>query len=185
MMPSRFKKWLQEKIYPKDGGLELPTSQFPALPSERRRVLTPPASHETSTGAAVAKSAFFQRLPVDVRRCILIEAFGHRTVHMHLAFDHPMVPLTEREMRELGDDGRRLRSPLKRDPKRPKTWQWFGCVCHRDPMYIVTQPDFASEPWMDECVDVPSSNDYPKWSLPMPPKRSLGVMGWLLTCRQA
>jgi hypothetical protein len=33
----------------------------------------------------------FQRLPRELRQLILTQAFGKRTLHVHLAYDHPLV----------------------------------------------------------------------------------------------
>lgn len=41
---------------------------------------------------ALNGSGFFQLLPPELRRMILIHAFGDRTFHMHLEMNHPLRP---------------------------------------------------------------------------------------------
>lgn len=170
---------------------------MPVLLAPRPRLLTPSPSHESlveSATAATANSAFFQSLPADLRRQILIEAFGRHTVHMDLSFAHPMVPLTELEARTLAGDIRHCglncesnmlhHSPLKLDASKPKAWLWFSCVCHRDPEYQVRGNYPISEPWTDACRTGAASG-CPGWPGEKPGKCFLGIMGWLLSCRQA
>lgn len=42
--------------------------------------------------SATTSCAFFTRLPPEIRRKILISAFGCRTLHMHLRFETPLLP---------------------------------------------------------------------------------------------
>lgn len=77
-MTLRIGTWLRKKKKSKD------SSQPSSLPATRTRSLsaTLPVAHAT------AESAFIQRLPKEVRRCILIEAFGGQSLHFDLQFEY-------------------------------------------------------------------------------------------------
>jgi hypothetical protein len=110
---------------------------LPVLPPRRRRALTLPALPEPLTSSVVSgvsNSAFFQQLPLHLRRDILIEAFGNRTLHLTVCFDHPPVPLRERILRP----SRKYHAALSRfypsnlqDFSKPKLWHWRSSTCHR------------------------------------------------------
>ncbi|KAK7217724.1 hypothetical protein V2G26_005727 [Clonostachys chloroleuca] len=88
---------------------------------------------------------FFDRLPAEIRRLILIEAFGHRTLHMNLEFQHPFH-LVDAKSDDLSNthagieysavataDGSMTGSPSHLLTGEARRWTWFGCVCHRIP----------------------------------------------------
>ncbi|OTA87989.1 hypothetical protein M434DRAFT_80712 [Hypoxylon sp. CO27-5] len=133
--------------------------QVPWLPNERPRPLTAIAS----SPAATADSAFFQRLPAEIRHCILVEAFGERTLHVDLRREHPLKKdggiVNTRPKRHANAQ---LFHPSLRDETQPKEWTWWSCVCHRLPPY--------------SCELYPGI---------LPDKCFIGVRGWLLACRQA
>ncbi|KAI8962026.1 hypothetical protein F5Y11DRAFT_357239 [Daldinia sp. FL1419] len=137
--------------------------------------------------ASTAASSFFQRIPAEVRRMILIEAFGDRIVHLDLRFDHPMVYLSDEEAQKqrnhCGIELGQSRRP-KRDATRPKAWRWFSCVCHRDTESCVRGTGSVSEPYTDICLGG-TARSCRGWRGEFPYKCFIGVMGWLLTCRQA
>ncbi|KAI0131562.1 hypothetical protein F4814DRAFT_438006 [Daldinia grandis] len=137
--------------------------------------------------ASTAINSFFQRIPAEVRRMILVEAFGNRTVHLDLCFDHPMVYLSDEEAQKqrnhYGIDPGQARRP-KRDTTRPKAWKWFSCVCHRDTEPRVRGVGGSSEPYTDICLGG-TAGSCRGWRGEFPYRCFLGVMGWLLTCRQA
>lgn len=165
--------------------LEDPTI-IPVLPSKRAFMLTPSPSYECIM-ASTATSSFFQRIPSEVRRMILTEAFGDRTVHLDFSFDHPMVYLSDEEAQKqrshCGIDPGQARRP-KRDTTRPKAWRWFSCVCHRDTESRVPGIGSSSEPYTDICLGG-TAGSCRGWRGKFPYKCFIGVMGWLLTCRQA
>ncbi|KAF7511751.1 hypothetical protein GJ744_003482 [Endocarpon pusillum] len=141
--------------------------RLPILAPKRQHVLTPSPSHDNLH--ATAKSAFFQQLPLELRRHIYIAAFGKRTIHMDLRFDYPEPPGL-RHARLKGDCmHERERSELAR-------WRWWSSVCHRNPLL---------ECWLDQCRT--GENNATCFLFPgeWPDKCFLGVMGWLLACRQA
>lgn len=90
-----------------------PSIESPALPPSRPRILTPSPPKESLFASAPCgseNSAFFQRLPFEIRCMILTEAIGNRTIH---------IDLTQYAQR-----------PIKRRP-RARGWYWSGSVCRR------------------------------------------------------
>lgn len=163
----------------------------PACP-QRTCTLTPSPSSESlldATAAATANSDFFQRLPYEVRRFILIDAFGGRILHMELKYDHPDMPLEKRAQDpELSSFHAYIGMPKQQEKRvegwKPKQWQWQSTVCHRfSPRYVLRVPTVA-QPHDDSCY----SGEH-IWCSAWPGedmrKCLIGVMGWLLTCRQA
>ncbi|KAI2473137.1 hypothetical protein F4781DRAFT_427548 [Annulohypoxylon bovei var. microspora] len=159
---------------------------LPQLPVQRAFALTPSPSREHLL-ASSASSPFFRLLPMEVRRLVLIEAFGDRTVHVDFVFDHPVLYLSDEGARrggshcgiDVGSDYWR-----KRDTTKPKAWRWFSCVCHRDFEWCVRGEGLISEPYDDTCL-AGTAGCCRGWPGVMPDKCFVGVMGWLLACRQA
>ncbi|KAF5566510.1 hypothetical protein FPHYL_3735 [Fusarium phyllophilum] len=124
------------------------------------------------------------RLPCEIRRQVLIEAFGDRTIHMDLTYNHPPMP-GNKQAHAMIQEWR-----LGLDKSRPKGWYWRGCTCHRKPPpwhpAIATESLSARavdkdrccvglaqccEMWCKNCKEL-----YGCW---------IGAMGWLQTCKQA
>ncbi|KAM7206139.1 hypothetical protein V8F20_002921 [Naviculisporaceae sp. PSN 640] len=88
-MFNRLKTLVKQKTIP-DDDLNFETSGLPFLPDPRPRHLTPSPSredlklHGSNLAAGTSESPFFQRLPEEIRRLILIAAFGDRIVHLDL-----------------------------------------------------------------------------------------------------
>lgn len=92
---------------------------------------------------ALNGSAFFQLLPLELRRMIPTHAFGDRILHMHLGLNHPLLPgLPTPGQSQPGHSPHGGASvpwemhtnvPRRelRDTSKPKVWQWWSCVCHR------------------------------------------------------
>ncbi|KAL2021752.1 hypothetical protein VTK56DRAFT_6695 [Thermocarpiscus australiensis] len=116
----------------------------------------------------------FQTLPLEVRQEILTQAFGNRTLHVHLAYDHPLVRKSQFKKNkrrtflsiradEKPEARRRhcgLGSDLVPDPSKPKQWQWFSCVCHRRVVEVWARhpepqipPQSRIEPCNDGCLN--------------------------------
>lgn len=123
---------------------------IPRLPP-RPRSLTPTGFREHDTQqkrdvpATLQKSSWF-KIPPNLRRDILLLAFGDRRLHMC----------------------------LKCDANPPNTWHSFGMVCRHVPTSEkgpMTR-GCLDGPWSDEC-DCPGEH-----------LESIGIMGWLLSCRQ-
>lgn len=179
----------------RDRAIEEGSSQppMPFLPEERI-ALTPSASQESLAlpKVAIADSPFF-RLPAELRRQILIEAFGGRVVHMDLMYDHPHLAETNPKALGRTHCGRvyglteRGEKYNKVDETSPKAWHWYGSVCHTNLPYSTESSHWAS-PALDCCLQPRKSYDplycgyYPGEA---PAKCFVGAMGWLLSCRQA
>lgn len=173
----KFSKWIRKKFKSIHDTLDDSKSSPPALPPplpvlprKRQHVLTPSSSRENLLRNAVAKSAFFQRLPLELRRQIYIAAFGGRTVHMDLLLTtYPHLP-SPRHARLDPRRGVRDRTALAH-------WRWWCRVCNRNPV---------RECCMGTCQLDHDENITNFWIPRVVPKKCfLGVMGWLLTCRQA
>lgn len=152
---------------------------------------------------SAATSPFFAHLPAEVRRRVLIYAFGDKTLHMDLRLRQSIHPVAGDE------DTHWARLPSTHGPvtwnhagiltpgkaaadshDSRKRWRWFSCVCHRFP---ARGPDALplgrrrNYPWIqyrepEEDLCLRGGGCCDGW-----PENScrLGIMGWLLTCRQA
>lgn len=196
-MPNTFSKWIDKKL-----SLPLPKwdqePPLPTLPQTRPRVLTPSPSRETltlSAASATTNSAFFQTLPFEIRHKILKEAFGNYTVHMHLSYDFPKPPLSIRQQ-----DPKHRHANVRKVPPLPPpqskfsipkrmTWQWWSCICHRASPWTLSQSrpptTQLDKPCYDGCYTTIGSSWCEFWPGGEPGKCFIGVMGWLLSCRQA
>lgn len=183
-MPKKLFKWMAKTITKKE--------PLPVLPKNRPRVLTPSHSRETlilSAAAATANSAFFQKLPFEIRRQILKEAFGNYVVHMDLNYDFPVVPLHIRQRHPIhkhaNTNGRDTLPPQSKfGLPINKKWQWWSSICHRDsPSWL--EPRMSTRPCNDECRDASYNLACDKWPGNTPGKCFIGVIGWLLSCRQS
>lgn len=197
-MPNAFSRWIDNKV-PLSLTKWDQTPPLPTLPRDRPRVLTPSPSRETlvvSAAAATANSGFFQTLPPEIRRKILIEAFGYYTIHMHLNYDYPKSSIDVRQR----DDPRHRHANIRTERLEPrpqpqtrfgiprrKTWQWFSYICHRDYPFEVWRwkPSEDTKPCDDQCYSMSFATECQYWPGETPGKCFLGVMGWLLSCRQS
>ncbi|KAI1046670.1 hypothetical protein LB505_006716 [Fusarium chuoi] len=199
-MHRRFKAWAEAKRHGRQRSPQDP--EMPCLPSPRPYALTPSSSQEQIT--KLAETVPFFRLPLEIRRKILIHAFGNRTLHMDLVLTHPLrEPLKgSTSYRSTDPKGRFCGGGhgvehlypytvqnLGLDTSRPKYWQWRGCVCHRllPPEYNITVkfPHYA-KPGDDRCCDGWGIH-CGVWTRKHRRLDScwIGAMGWILTCRQA
>lgn len=166
----------------------------PTLPTDRAHQLELAQETGEDGMASCDNSLFFQRLPPDVRRLILIEAFGDRIMHVDLQYRPPR--------HGTGDVISGLRSALSGAFSYPgsapagqgqsRSWQWCGCVCHRDPDWRVRHRRIrdasVSEPMRDRCTEADGHDGAQAcdgWPGEKPLKCRVGAMGWLRTCRQA
>lgn len=186
-MPNALFKWIHKKRVERRGKPPLPV-----LPRERPRPLTPSPSDEVpSSATATAKSSFFQRLPTEIRRIILIDAFGDQVVHMDLFYDHPPLPAGEPGPAGAAHCNLNVNlasyrgdPPVKLDYSLPKQWLWRSSVCHRNFM-TRSSPHFLNSPARDKCRYGDTEDICSLWPGEVPGKCFIGVMGWLLSCRQA
>lgn len=161
---SGFRKVKDDSKVSKDA--QLPC--IPVLPQQRQYILTPTPSSENLVQNSNTKIAFFAKLPPELRQQIYIAAFGGRTIHIDLRFDHPETP---------GPAHARLDPERQRDRTVLPAWIWWSSVCHRNPVF-------------EACEDQCRGGSLPHTACflypgNMPEKCFIGVMGWLLTCRQA
>jgi len=150
----------------------------------------PSPCSESSLGYPIHQTHGFFALPTELRREILIEAFGRRTIHVDLrlraTLDGNGTPET-RIPRHGGYPPLMASEPDRESQKEcrkgSKTWQWYSCICHR-----VAPPGESSlwvqEPFWDSCLQgVAACCD--AWAGAFPQKCTVGATGFLLSCRQA
>lgn len=198
-MKSKLKSWVSKKLH-NDRKLSghPPEEKFeglPLLPIPRASVLTPTPSTECLVLEQESAGLFFRGFPRELRWQILTLAFGSRAVHMDLSFVHPVAgwepgdyPVKNHAGLLATTDGT-FPPPLKWDTSEPKSWKWWGCVCHRPPPeHVKTYSDRL------RGVDLGPAADYCRFGAPhscedwpgdYPLKCKIGAMGWLLSCRQA
>jgi hypothetical protein len=179
---------------------------LPFLPAQRPRPLTPTASQQSP-----ATLGTLARLPPELRRRILITAFGSRTLHLDLQFAHPRradaVDAALADLSHSSGPGHGLgASPSGYyyfgDRDAPQAWRWTSCVCHRlvppgsqwEQRFLEKGCPTYRYPHTDQCLE---GNAHFCWMWPGPPtgkpgqsgyapgKCMVGAMGWLLACRQA
>lgn len=192
---------------PAPGEVEL---GLPYLPSERPRPITPPAhrdfSHPSSadeTRIHVAETehppnSIFERVPPELRRVILVAAFGERKIHVDLRSTRPTRKSDESYRKDSHCQGR---TPLAPDYRRnrPELFygpHWWSCVCHCDAPPWFWERKGYTPAWPPRTVSCMSGHNWcikgegslcDAWEPDKTdPKRCfVGVMGWLLTCREA
>lgn len=191
------RKWVRQKLAlkGKEKGRQPTLDPLPFLPAQRPRVLT--ATSSTSREGVGPAQLFhnyglFGRLPYELRRQILVEAFGGRTVHLDFAHGYPLVraPRTSSD-RTAGALTQHcgFGYDLAPDTAQPQGWQWFGCVCHRRAGYSGSELEErcaandlsrSTEPCDDRCLEglncVCGQTG---------PACFVGIMGFLSSCRQA
>ncbi|KEY70802.1 hypothetical protein S7711_10214 [Stachybotrys chartarum IBT 7711] len=129
----KMRKWVRRKLRSnkteRDGGAE-PEPEPPYLPSVRSHALSTITLDTARDGQA--QSPFF-RLPVELRRQILIAAFGGRTLHMDLRFDRPLL---KGKVPEYDNGHARIISYRhKGNSEQRKVWEWTGCLEGIDILY--------------------------------------------------
>ncbi len=151
---------------------------LPYLPAQRPRPLTPTKSPSQDLVATLGTLA---TLPSELRRLVLIAAFGERTLRLDLRLCRPRrancLHLLERSVNKgHGLGSAPLGDYAYPDYAAPPAWRWYGCVCHR-----VLPPSVCDAyvyPHSDECLRGRAHCEYWSWEC------HIGVMGWLLACRQ-
>ncbi|KJZ70859.1 hypothetical protein HIM_09724 [Hirsutella minnesotensis 3608] len=177
----RFRRWLRSnKSKRPDETAQQQEPDLPWLPAQP----TPISSRSPQSQAA------FFKLPWELRHQILSKAFGDGTVHMDLRYRPPLLDFATSGGREpmhggyppMVEDlwiyGNPPREPAPRDTE--CAWRWYSCRCHRSPKGFVFVP-----PFRDECLKGVSYCDEFPDVLDAPQKCQLGVMGFLLSCKQA
>ncbi|KAF5544801.1 hypothetical protein FPHYL_10937 [Fusarium phyllophilum] len=167
-------------------------------PPSRPRCLTPSGFRDVAEEPGLPKPTFqhcaYYKLPPDIRRFILILAFGNRRLHMDFSYDYPdmtsdlIQPLDKNHCGIIMENmyGDKLRVV---DDTKPRSWIWWGSVCHRLPPDLDLSrtgpmthggPD---GPWADTCR-VGEARHCDSWPGSFPAKCRVGAKGWLLSCRQ-
>ncbi|EXK43212.1 hypothetical protein FOMG_05859 [Fusarium oxysporum f. sp. melonis 26406] len=152
-------------------------------PPSRPRCLTPPGFRDVATEHPGLPNPTFQhcaynKLPPDIRRFILILAFGNCRLHMDFSYDYPdmssdfIQPLDENHCGIVIENMYGDRQRVVDDTK-PRSWLWWGSVCHRLP------PDLDADTYR-----VGEARHCDSWPGSVPSKCHIGTMGWLLSCRQ-
>ena len=161
-----------------NNGKPAATPPLPCLPAQRPRPLTPttgPSQDLVATLGALAT------LPSELRRLILTAAFGERTLHLDLRLCCPrradrLDALARNAKREHGLGSAPLGDCAYPDYAAPPAWRWYGCVCHR--VVPSSLLGIYLPPHMDECLRGRGNCEDWSWQC------HIGVMGWLLACRQ-
>lgn len=195
-MKFKLKEWATKKMDSRRKGHQKPPVErfegLPVLPSTRPRALTPSPSSENL--ALEQASRFFREFPRELRWQILTLAFGNRAVHMDLSFVHPVAVWRNGDLPIVAHAGLHADTwqeppAVKWDTSVPKSWQWWGCVCHRPPpehLKSLTDRLYQVEPGpgADACR-FGAPHNCKNWPGIYPLKCKIGAMGWLLSCRQA
>lgn len=166
---------------------------LPSLPDERPRPLTA----TPCSPAATSRSSLFQLVPPEIRRAILIEAFGERTLHFDVRLEHPPRKIrgngeNEMDKRTQSHANVHLLSRSLRDRKQPREWTWWSSVCHHNfpwRHFHLSPPSDRCfvDPARDSCRSPFRVHDHlcEYYSGTIPTKCLIGALPWLLTCRQA
>jgi hypothetical protein len=177
---------------------EARVKELPLLPSPRPRALTPDLSCDSEATQApkplYQKTCLWFKIPPNIRRDILRLAFGDTRLHLFIDWDHPDVPRQPSQNRHcgiacgtVGDDSRIERLT---DKTQPQKWQWWGSRCHRsgpndtENLGPMTR-DGSKGPWADGCRNGGEPDLCEAWRCQYGPSAChIGVIGWLLSCRQ-
>jgi hypothetical protein len=127
-----------------------------------------PVATETTSGSGTGP--LFTHIPTEIRHQILIHAFGGRTIHLDLDFEH-----LESGIGEL---------------------RWSSCVCHSSkpglPHKLRYEDNFFKPQGRIRTAEKRNPLDCPgilneSLSQPCPSSDefNVGASGWLLSCRQA
>lgn len=184
---SSFRKWFGMTTESKEIQRYPSAKKLPFLPPKRASILTPSPSCETLLLSA-NNYGLFQRLPYEIRRAILVEAFGDVVLHVDLLYRRPLVRKpTAQGMTCRGRDYEMVES------KKPPAWLWTSGVCHRGEkemeagfdklinlhMCCVENGCTRGSRWCP-CATSPCYTDDQD-----PAACFIGIMGWLLACRKA
>ncbi|KAH7163588.1 hypothetical protein B0J13DRAFT_538866 [Dactylonectria estremocensis] len=168
----------------------------PAAKRTSRCPLTRPPSRAATSGLPTKTKDLFFRLPAEIRYSIQLFAFGHRTVHMDLRFERPLVLADEKPYPSWAIHARIHSNSLSTDShldhSQEMAWRWFSCICHRYPPDGTHLPlgrrrnypwGHFREPDVDFCLV--GSGLCNEWPGVWPKNCQIGIMGWILSCRDA
>ncbi|TKX20814.1 hypothetical protein C1H76_6993 [Elsinoe australis] len=171
---SRFRRWKENQPKKKKERLLrlqlrlslLRSSSLPVLPKGRKQLLpSSPSSSPSSQPEHSRKSSPLLNLPFEIREQILVAAFGRKQVH--LDFDFRYLHLWSGN-----DDPWNEKLGFRKDrivatKSEPIQWRWKGAVCWEPENF-----------WEDDCLGRLLGNYQYN-------PQNIGIMGWLLSCRQA
>jgi hypothetical protein len=182
---------------PAPGGVE---PGLPYLPPKRPRPITPPPPCQDSSASELevrqSPAGIFTRLPPELRRAVLVAAFGERKIHVDLRRTQPILPWPDPKAaarsQTLHCRGHTpLSSHVYRNREAPFIPRWWSCVCHHDPCLwdrrletMWPSPGLSCLSRGYQCIrgDAMACK---KWETDEENRCCVGVMGWLLSCRQA
>lgn len=150
---------------------------------------------------ANSTSLLFGRLPVEIRRRILIYVFGNKTLHMDLQLRksvHSVLGQIDPLKRQpwwrapvSWDHAGILKARVPSESDSKVLWRWFSCVCHRYPAFGPNALSYGRrsnfpvrdfrEPESDVCLKGGGCCN----ERPIHDTCLIGIMGWMLLCRQA
>ncbi|OBT40437.1 hypothetical protein VE00_08714 [Pseudogymnoascus sp. WSF 3629] len=183
------KKWLRDNLpWSSSTSSEPIPDPPPFLPDKRPSVLTPSPSKEALV-PFTDSYGYFQHLPYEIRRQILTEALGSRTLHVDLTYLNR--PVRKKGKYVIGKDGGYAYA-------KSKTWGWYSCECHQtDSLWPdgIARRNFGEERWIANQRKLPCAGGCkdgrnhrkcgPEVDDKQPLKCRINAMGWLLACRQA
>jgi hypothetical protein len=144
-----------------------------------------------------SKDKFFGCLPLEIRRRILVYAFGERTVHIDLSYTLTTKPNEGGSVGALAAKTHaglvgRLDHYARMYDEDEWQWRWYGCVCHRSGPedMALSLGRFRSSPGIDNrkyrlSACLIRGGVCHAWPGNKPDKCRLECLGWLLTSRQA
>ncbi|CAH0028486.1 unnamed protein product [Clonostachys rhizophaga] len=143
------------------------------------------------------RDKFFGCLPPEIRRRILLYAFGERTVHIDISYTLTSKPdeggsVCASAAKTHAGLVRRLDSYDRIYDEDEWHWRWYGCFCHRSgPEDIsLSLGRFRSSPGIDHrkyrsSACLKGGGVCHAWPGNQPDKCRVECLGWLLTSRQA
>ena len=141
-----------------------------------------PPRAEFSIGPPSANNNPLGSFPPEIRRLIILEAFGNRTLHMDLAFMQP--PFRLRSSFSVSHVNYRTE---RRNGVRPPRWEWWGWECQDGPLQVWDKPVDSDvnkpRPANDFCGHLGKAHHDYDLVRPAPRPRFIGILGWLLSCR--
>ncbi|OBT49864.1 hypothetical protein VE04_10206 [Pseudogymnoascus sp. 24MN13] len=186
-MPS-LKKWLRDNLPWSSTQSEPVPDPLPFLPTKRPSILTPSPSKE-NLASSMDSYGYFQHLPYEIRRQILTEALGGRTLHVDLTYLNR--PVRKKGKYMIGKDGAYAYA-------KSKTWGWYSCECHQTDSLLpdgIPRRNFGEERWITNQRKLPCAGGCkdgrnhrecgPEVDDKQPLRCRVNAMGWILACRQA
>lgn len=191
-----------------------PPPPLPLLPAERRPITPSATLTSSASDGLVAALGTFARLPPELRRHVLVAAFGDRALHLDLRLaPRGQRPNNSAFSQAESEHGRGL-APLSRSrvvtngtvsvPAKETIWEWrwYSCVCHRvipsgSPMehrllargvspYMWPHRDgcLKGEAMMCQLWPAASATGM-EGQYTAKCDAAVGALGWLRACRQA